>query len=275
MMVASCSFALMAVMVKLSGGAIPLFQQVFFRNLLMVFFAFFSLYHWGTFKESIKIKKAQTRTLFLRCFFGFFGVVCLFYASNNLFLADAQILQKLNPFFVTIFAVILLKEKMTLKRALTICLGFIGAIIIINPQGDFSNIFPSLIGIASAFFGGMAYVMVRKMSGQVNPMVIIFYFSAFSTLASLVPMLGSFVSPTPLQWVYLIFIGIFAASGQYFITNAYTLTEASKVTLFDYTGVAISPILGFLIFGEHFKLSTLLGMIIIILSGYISSRLRK
>lgn len=272
MMTASFSFALMAVMVKLSGGGIPLFEQVFFRNLIMIFFSGGMLY--GS-RTSIKVEKSQVTTLMARSFFGFLGVICVFYASNNLILADAQILQKLNPFFVTIFAVLLLGEKMTTQRAMTIVLGFTGAVIIINPTGNFTNVFPAMVGVASAVFGGMAYVMVRKMAGAVPGMVIIFYFSLFSTICSIFPMAYNFVVPNLHQLIYLILIGVFAASGQYFITKAYTFAEASKVTLFDYTGVAVSPILGLIVFQEEISIRTLVGMAIVIASGYWSSRLKK
>lgn len=270
MITASSSFALMAMMVKLSGGRIPLFEQIFFRNLVMVFFAV-----WNLRKNHIPIRVApgNRRPLFFRCFLGFLGVISVFYANNHLPLADAQILQKLNPFFVIIAAVLFLGERMSVPRFLTILGGFTGAVIVIDPTGNF-NLFPSLVGVGSAFFGGTAYVLIRRLSGRVNGMVIIFWFSLFSVTASIPLMLLDPVLPTPRELFYLFMIGVFAAMGQYFITKAYITAEASKVTLFDYTGVILSPILGLLVFSEGLKLTTLVGTVIIITSGVIAARLK-
>lgn len=270
MIIASTSFSLMSVMVKLSGGRIPLFEQVFFRNLIMLIFSGSVLLKSNT---SIRVAPANRISLFFRCLLGFMGVISIFYANNHLPLADAQILQKLNPFFVILTAVLFLGERMTSRRLITILAGFIGAAVIINPSGNF-NLFPSLVGVSSALFAGLAYAMIRNLSGRVQGMVIIFWFSLFSFMASAPLMLLNLVTPTGTELVYLIMIGVFAAFGQYFITRSYITTEASKVTLYDYTGVVVSPILGFFIFSEQLKLNTLIGTLIIIVSGYLAARLK-
>lgn len=268
MIIASISFAFMGVMVKLSGGRIPLYQQVFFRNFIMFLFA--SVVLWQK-KLSIKVQPNNRWTLFLRCGLGLAGVFCVFFSNNHLPLADAQILQKLNPFFVILFAVILLGEALTLKKFILLLFGFLGALIIINPTGQF-NLGPSLIGVLSALFGGLAYLMIRKLKGRVEGMVIIFYFSLFSILVTFPLMMSVYTAPRLMEWGYLLLIGVFAALGQLFITKAYLNARASDVTLFDYTGVIISPLLGFLIFQEKISLQTLVGMLIIIGAGLLASK---
>lgn len=271
MIIASLSFALMSVMVKLSGGKIPLFQQVFFRNFIMLIFTSFMLYKN---KTSIKVENKNRLPLFFRCFLGFLGVICVFYSNNHMPLANAQVLQKLNPFFVTLFATFILNEKLTSKKLASVFFGFLGAYIIINPSGNF-NLYPSLVGILSALFGGLAYMMIRKMKGRVNGMVIIFYFSLFSFIASFPLMISNFVNPNIKVWVFLLLIGVFAAFGQYFITKAYLNAPASEISIFDYTGVVFSPLLGLIIFSESINLRVIIGMIIIICAGYYASRLKK
>lgn len=268
MIIASISFSTMAVMVKLSGGRIPLFQQVFFRNFIMLLF---SIYELNKGAISIRVEKKNWLVLFLRCSLGFLGVISVFYANNHMNLSDAQILQKLNPFFVIIFAAILLGEELDLRKILTIMAGFIGATIIINPLGNF-NLFPSFVGVLSAFFGAMAYLMIRRMKGRVNGMLIIFYFSLFSFIVSLPLMVKDYVKPNLKEWIFLILIGVFAALGQYFITKSYLNARASDVTLFDYSGVMVAPIYGYLIFNEALSLRSLVGMAIIIVAGYFASK---
>lgn len=268
MITASVSFAIMAVMVKLSGGEIPLFQQVFFRNFVMIIFSGWMI---SKEKRSIKVAPKDRLVLFLRCSLGLLGVFCVFYANNHLILSDAQILQKLNPFFVILFAVVLLGEPLTLKKVVTLAVGFTGALIIINPTGQFDPL-PALVGVLSALFGGLAYLMIRKLKGRIHGMVIIFYFSLLSILVTLPMMLSVYVAPTAKEWLFLLLIGVFAAFGQYFITKAYMNAKAGDVTLFDYAGVIVSPILGLLIFQEAITLRTLSGMAIIIGAGIVASQ---
>ena len=83
------------------------------------------------------------------------------------------------------------------------------------------------------------------------------------------------VTPDFESWIYLILIGVFAASGQYFLTRAYLSGKASSVTVFDYTGVILSPLVGMIIFGENLKLTTLIGMAVIIGSGIWAISLNK
>ncbi|MCI5698001.1 MAG: DMT family transporter [Clostridiales bacterium] len=281
MMLSSTSFVMMATMVKLSGSHLPLMQQVFFRNLVMLIFSYWIIRQQGT---SLRVKPVHRSFLAVRCLFGFLGVICVFYANNHLYLADAQILQKLNPFFVTFWAFTLLKEKVTWKRVATILLGFIGAVVVINPtgtfgasdiSGGFTSIFPFIVGIASAFFGGTAYAMVGRLAGAVEGIVIIFYFSVFSIIVSAFFLPFNWVWPDPVSWIHLILIGVFAAGGQYFITKAYTTGKASSVALFDYTGVIISPIVALIVFDENLKMTTLIGMAIIIASGIWSMKLKR
>lgn len=270
MIIASTSFAFMSLMVKLSGGRIPLFEQVFSRNFVMIFFAI-----WQLRKEQIsfKVDAPHRLALFMRSFLGFLSVVAIFYASNHLYLADAMILQKLNPFFVILAAVLFLGERLSAARVATILAGFAGAAIVIDPRGSF-DLFPALAGIGSALLAGGAYVLIRHLAGKVPGIVIIFWFCLFSLVAAAPLMAMDFVVPTPRELVYLILIGIFAAIGQYFVTKAFQISQASAVTLFDYTGVIISPILGYLVFAETLKPSTLIGTVVILTSGILAARLK-
>ena len=67
-------------------------------------------------KESIKVEKANIPFVFGRSFFGFIGMVANFYALENLTMAEANMLNKLSPVFVTICACIFLKERVDKKQ---------------------------------------------------------------------------------------------------------------------------------------------------------------
>lgn len=80
---------------------------------------------------------------------------------------------------------------------------------------------------------------------------------------------------TPLEakyWGMLLLIGSFAGLGQYFVTKAYHYAPASEVSIYDYTGVILSPWIAYVLFGERLGWRTGVGMLFILLSGYVSYR---
>lgn len=266
MIVASLSFATMGAVVKYSGKTIPLMQQLFVRNLLMVFFSYFMLKKSNL---SIKTDRKNYLTLFLRSIFGFLGMICLFYASRVMPLSNAQILQKLYPFFIVILSYPVLKEIPKKGSVYAAIIAFIGAFIVINPAGNY-NIEASLIALLAAVFSAMAYISIRKLSGKVNGLLVIFYFSLISTLISFPLMLMDIIIPNIFQISSLVLIACCAASGQYFLTKAYLGAQASFVSVFDYTGIIFSVFLGTIIFNDAITVRSSIGIILIIIAGLIN-----
>lgn len=265
MMLASTSFALMAAMVKLSGSAVPISQQLFFRNLMIGLLAFFTMREE---KISFKPCSGSRRDLFFRSFFGLCGMVCFFYANRNLKLGDAQILQKTAPVFITLLSTVLLKEKLTIPKVLSLLLAFSGAVVIIKPDGHYT-LFPFLVGLTGALTAGLAYTFLRRLRNE-NGFRIIFYFAVFSSIVLFPEMVYSYEPLSFKNWALLILIGVFAGSGQFFVTRAYASAPASEVSIFDYTGVIVAPLIGTMLFSEHITLRMFLGMLLIFSSGYIS-----
>ena len=271
MIIASMSFAMMSVVAQFLKGEIHFFQQVFFRNLIMLPFITLLAKRMGA---NFNVKEEYRLPLLLRCTFGRMGMVCLFYANSKLYIADVLVLQKLNPFFVTLLAAIFLGESIAKRKLIPLIIAFIGAFIIVNPTGNY-ELFPTIVALGAALGAAAAYTIVGKLRGKVPGLTIIFYFCLFSFLVTLIPAVTHWTPPTPREWIYLILIGVFAAIGQYFITAAYQATEASEVALYDYAGAIFSPLLGFIFLGDSLGLRTLVGMILIIGSGMLSFYLRK
>ena len=72
-------------------------------------------------------------------------------------------------------------------------------------------------------------------------------------------MIPSFVVPTPRDLMMLILIGIFGAGGQIGLTYAYQKAPAAEVSIYDYSGIIFSAILGYVLLGESLSLSTIVG----------------
>ncbi|MBP3915225.1 MULTISPECIES: DMT family transporter [unclassified Clostridium] len=251
-------FAMMSAFVKLSGD-LPSFQKTFFRNITSCIIAFILIL---INKESFFGKLENQKILILRSVFGTLGIVFNFYAIDKLVLSDANMLNKLSPFFVIIFSALFLKEKINIKQGLAIIVAFIGALFIIKPQFNF-DIIPSLIGILGAICAAVAYTCLRVLGGKEKYYTIVFYFSFFSTIAILPFMLIVYKEMSMLQFVYLILAGIFASIGQFGITIAYKYAKAKEISIFDYSNILFSAIISIVLFGVIPDYLSVIGYIII------------
>jgi len=260
MLISSLAFALSAASVKLAGN-LPVFEKVFFRNIISVVVAFIVVRQKGMPAFG---KRENQKFLILRSLLGILGMVLFFYAINNLVLADSAMLHKLFPFFVTLFASIFLKEKISKIQIPALILVFLASLLIIKPRFDYS-ILPALAGFGCAVVSGMTYTLVRFLRDREHPSTIVFYFS-FASLVILAPLvLLDYQSPSNAQWVYLIMIGVFAAVGQFSLTYAYRYGKASEIAIYNYTNIIFAGLIGFMIWGEISDIWSIMGGSLIIL----------
>ena len=259
---AALSFALMNLFVNIAGE-LPLMQKVFFRNFFATIIVFFTLLFS---KQKFRIHdKSCILWLFLRAGIGFLGVILNFYAIDHIgSISDASILNKLSPFFAIFFSVFLMKEKPSIPEIIFVLIAFAGAMLVVNPRFDM-KIIPALSGFLSGACAGFAYTCVRVLGkkGERNDMII-FFFSAFSTLVSLPFMIIYYVPMTGIQWLYMLLAGLSAAGGQFFITAAYKQAPGKEIAVFDYAQVLFAAILGFLFLNQIPKTLSIIGYVVII-----------
>lgn len=242
------SFALMNLFIRLSGD-LPSLQKSFFRNFVALLFAATILL-----KERPPLPHSpkSIRHLILRSAFGTVGILCNYYAVDHLLLSDASMLNKMSPFFTIIFAFILLKEKPNRVQIISIFVAFLGVLCIVRPTGlHHMALFPSLVGLLGGITAGAAYAFVRSLGQQgVKGPLIVFFFSAFSCLVTLPYLIFRFHPMTGKQLIFLLLAGLAAAGGQFSITAAYCHAPAKEISVYDYSQIPFSALLGFIVFHQ-------------------------
>nr|WP_295946535.1 DMT family transporter [uncultured Agathobaculum sp.] len=239
-------FAMMSTFVRLAGD-LPSIQKSFFRNVVAMVVAAVVLWREGT---GFRWEKGNLPLLLLRSVCGTLGIFCNFYAIDHLLLADANILNKMSPFFAILFSLLLLKERANALQYLAVLTAFGGSMLIVKP-GFSSAAFPALIGLIGGMGAGAAYTAVRALSQKGEKSArIVFFFSAFSTIVCLPYLLLDYHPMTWGQLACLLAAGASAALGQFGVTLAYAHAPAKEISVFDYTQVLFSAILGFFLFGQ-------------------------
>lgn len=242
--ISAFGFAAMSAFVKLAGN-LSSFQKTFFRNLVSLVVAL-SLVLKS--KDSLFGKRENQKVLILRSLLGTAGIICNYYAIDRLILSDANMLNKLSPFFVIIFSAMFLKEHINKQQIIGLVVAFIGVLFVVKPTFNF-QIIPALVGILGGVCAAGAYTCVRALGGKEKPHTIVFYFSFFSSIVILPFIIFAYEPMSLMQFTYLICAGLSASIGQFGITFAYKFAPGKEISIFDYSNIVFAAIFSFTIFG--------------------------
>ena len=261
-LLAAFFFSMMSVFVRLSGD-VPTMQKAFFRNVVAAAVAWVLLLRSGEGCRAL-VRKGSLPALLLRSIFGTAGILCNFWAVDHLGIADANMLNKLSPFFAILMSIFILGERPNRIEWLSVLLAFIGAAFVAKPSAGIASL-PALVGILGGFTAGTAYTYVRKLGLQgVKGPAVVAFFSTFSTLVLLPNLVLHFQPMSAQQLFFLLLAGCSAAGGQLSVTAAYQHAPARDISVFDYSQVVYAAVLGICIFGELPDIWSLIGYVIII-----------
>lgn len=253
-------FACMSFFIR-KAGDLPTMQKGFFRNVVAMFAAAVMLLRT---EDEFKIKKGSIPSLLMRAICGTIGLICNYYAIDHMNISDANILNKLAPFFAIIMSALILNEYANRFEWSMVIVAFIGALFVVKPTLDMKCI-PAVVAAIGGLGAGTAYTFVRKLGkqGERGP-VIVMFFSTFSCIITLPFVIFDYHPMTLMQLIYLLIAGSCAAAGQFTVTQAYAKAPAKDISVFDYSQVLFAAILGFLFLNQIPDIYIIIGYIIII-----------
>jgi drug/metabolite transporter (DMT)-like permease len=263
LIVASEFFLVLAGMaIKQISADLPVEMIVFFRNLLgLLLFV-----PWLVTNGCGVLKTSKLRFHLMRAGVGVTAMTCLFYSWGHLPLAQAALIKQTAPFFMPFIAFLWLGEGVPRVVKLAIVVGFIGVMLILNPQQGALNTSVA-IALTGAGLGALAKVTIRRMRDTESPQKIVFYFAFFSTLFSSLPAYLSWQSITIEHFGWLIILAITSTIAQLLLSKAYGLASAGQLAPYTYCSVAIAVLFGWLIWDELLDLNSWFGILLISSAG--------
>jgi len=275
MLIASLSFAVMGAFAKLASESMSSLEVVFFRSLFGVVIIAYAIY-----KKPMMHSGGRPFLLMFRGTMGFLALLAYFYNIANIPLGDAVTFSKTSPIFTAIFAWLFLKESLSVNAWLAVLIGFGGIVLITQPTGiGFSKY--DILGVFSGVGAALAYTSVRELRtyydtraivlsftlvGTIGP-IILFLVSKYFYIDTLDFMMGEFVFPSGVVWVYIIGLGLLGTLSQFFMTKAYGETKAGIVGAVSYTNIVFAILLGVILGDSLPSLETSAGIVLIILAG--------
>lgn len=270
MLVAGLLFGGMGVFVKLGAPYFSHVELVFYRSFFGLLLSYVILRHQG---DSVATK--YWRNHLWRGISGSIALALFFYCITVLPLATAVTLNYTAPLFLTIFTMLVLKDKFHLPLTTAIALGFCGVVLLLRPTLQQDQLLPGLLGLISGFLAGVAILNVKQlgMIGEPDTRTV-FYFSLTATLGSGVWILFDTVHQVTLHgFGILLGLGSTATLAQLAMTRAYRTGKTLVVGSLAYSTIIFASLFGMLLWGETLPLSSWLGMALIIAGGVLSLRL--
>lgn len=169
-----------------------------------------------------------------------------------------------EPILFLPLAAIFLKEKIDAGRWISVIIGLLGIIIILNKEILNLNMW-FFIPLLSAFFFAVTTMIAKKMTFEDHIYTLLFYFGLMSTLFTLIPAILVWKPLTFQQICLFTFLGINENIVQVFMFKAFSMSEASPLMPLRYTEAVFSCLAGYLFFGQIPFIHTIIGCIILIL----------
>ena len=184
---------------------------------------------------------------------GLFGVAInqlLFFEGLNLTTPiNAAIIMTSNPILVIVMSLLILKEKITIRKGLGIILGIVGASSLILKGGDINLSSDAQVGNLFVFINATSYglylVLVKPLMKKYKPITVMFYVFAFGLLLvfpfgiSNLSQVNWHDIPTHIYWEisFVVVCTTFIA----YLFNSSALKELSPTTVSIY--IYLQPIL--------------------------------
>ncbi len=271
MLLSALISALNGAVAKVLSESMDPIEIVFYRNLLGVLIILYSFK-----KVSVSFDSSKTHLLFLRGVFGSLAMLLFFYTIATIPLGEAVVLNKTSPFFVTILAYYLMKETLTLRTFFALLIGFLGVIFIMKPFGIEIS-FEHILGVLGGFFAAAAYATIKKIKNVYDTRVIMLSFMGIGMIIPI--LLFSFSSyahfqlhSDPIVWVLIVIMAVISTASQWFLTRAYSLSQASIIGVVSYTNIPFAIGFGVMLGDSLPDSFTFIGIVLIVLGGIMVSK---
>lgn len=261
----------MYVVVKIVVSVIPPLELVWMRYLVaivtLLIIGFITRQKWRIDKRHFLIIIA----------IGIIGnAISIVTQETGTMLSSAQmgaIITSSTPAFMVIFARLLLKERLTFKKGLSVCLATIGVFLIVGVSHvSFSSTLGGISLIIAALTWALMSVLIKLVPSEYSQIVV----TTYSILVALI-VLTPFVLPRlhainisqlthPTIWGGILYLGIVSTAGGFLLWNrGLQMLNASSGGIFFFFQPVVGTLLGWVVLGEYIGITFWMGSILILI----------
>ncbi|WP_194725674.1 DMT family transporter [Noviherbaspirillum malthae] len=239
------SLVAMALAARHLSATLSVFQILFFRSVLglMIISLLLNKYGWH------QIRTAHLGEHLVRNISHFGGQYGWIYGIAFIPMAQVFAIEFTAPVWSALLAAVILGERLTLPRIVSVVLGLTGVFIIVRP--DTGAVHPAALAVllGSVAFS-LSYVMTKKLSPVSTPLSILFYMSLIQLPLGLVPSVMHWVTPTLVQVPLILLAGSMGLITHYCLARAMKLADATVVIPMDFLRLPLIAVVGAAFYGE-------------------------
>jgi drug/metabolite transporter (DMT)-like permease len=192
---------------------------------------------------------------------------------------NGALITSASPAFILIFAALILREPLTLRRILAIALATVGVVVIVDPsQADFSSdtFFGNIALIIAALTWGLYSVLVKKVSEGLDTLLvtlIAFFGGMIITIPASFIELGTrpIGTITPLIILGVLYLGVVSTAAAMWLWNrAFALVDASLASLFFFAQPLVGALLSVIFLHQPMTPALWIGSVLILLGVLLS-----
>ncbi|MBV1872056.1 MAG: DMT family transporter [Gammaproteobacteria bacterium] len=260
------SFCVMAIAARELSGEVGTFQILFIRSSigLAVISLIIAKQPQGFFLSTQRLKLHVFRNVF-----HFAGQYGWFLGIGLLPLAEVFALEFTVPIWTLLISTLFLRETLNVKKVLSVLLGFMGVFVILNPGSEVVSR-NALIVLIAAFCYAIAHVLTKSLAGTEHTLSVIFYMCLIQLPIGLLLAMPSWVSPTVMQWEWLLVVAFSALMAHYCLTNALRLADAGVVVTLDFLRLPSIALVGVILYGEPFDFALIIGASLMLVGNFLN-----
>lgn len=233
---------------------------VFFRSLFgLIYILPWIMVNPSVLNSSFRIQHA------IRAVLKMLSLVLFFMAIASATLADVTAIMFTTPLFVTLGAFVILKENLPLVRIAAVVTGFIGTLVILQPNQSELQL-PLMLALAGAILTAIIQIMLKHMSKKDSTRTLVTWNLILIVPVSAIPLLWYWSQPSYWQLLILAAQGAIGVLNMSLITRAMSLAPASVVAPFDFIKLPAVAILAYLVYSEIPGIATAIGAALIFMS---------
>ena len=203
--------------------------------------------------------------------------ICLVvWCYANLGLIGTHVLLASFPLMVTALSVPFLGERVGWHRTLAVVAGFIGVLVILQPDSPGGSP-ASLLPLAGALMFATYHILTRYVS-RADSHDTSFFWTGVGGAVTISAVGPFFWDPMQgmVDWLLMLALCVMGALGHYLAIRALAIAEASSIQPYFFLQLVFASVIGMVVFGESFTLGMLAGAFIIVASGiYTFWRMRR
>lgn len=238
-------------------------QLLFIRSCIITALLFVYYTSRGKLKQ---LKPVRFKAQCLRGLIGFVAPFAFFVALRHLPLTAANVVFFSNIFLITLASALFLKEKVGIYRWSAVAIGYIGVLVAIDPNAD-GELFGYMMVLLSSAAFAFLFISGKKLGSTESSESLVLFYNLGVGVIALIWLPGLWQTLTAADWLGMVLVSILAVFGQYCMTHAFALADASLLAPLNYTTLVLTIVFDWVLWQTIPSAQTLIGALIIISSS--------